>query len=118
VAEALAADDLAAHNARIEAMHTAAMAFGDPRLDAVAHVGPAKELTAARKQFYPLSMAVAELAVQSRRAGGVKVFECPMARSAVPSADTNQGRWVQTSGPLRNPFFGAEMLGCGKEILP
>jgi Cu(I)/Ag(I) efflux system membrane fusion protein len=118
VAEALAADDLAAHNARIEAMHTAAMAFGDPRLDAVAHVGPAKDLTVARKQFYPLSMAVAELAVRSRRAGGVKVFECPMARSAVPSADTNQGRWVQTSGPLRNPFFGAEMLGCGKEILP
>lgn len=124
VAEALAADDLAAHNARIEALHTAAMATGadldthGKRLAAVAHVGPAKDIIAARKQFYPLSMAVAELAVRSRGAGGVKVFECPMAKSAVPSAETNQGRWVQAAGPLRNPFFGAEMLDCGKEIQP
>jgi hypothetical protein len=41
-----------------------------------------------------------------------------MAKSAVPSADTNQGRWVQTQLPLRNPFFGSEMLDCGKEIRP
>ncbi|MCE9608727.1 MAG: efflux RND transporter periplasmic adaptor subunit [Chthoniobacter sp.] len=121
VGEALAADDLAAHNAGIEALHNAAMAFEEPRLTAVAHVGPAKDLTAARKQFYPLSMAVAELALQWRQQGGggsVKVFECPMAKSAVPSAETNQGRWVQVVGPLRNPFFGAEMLDCGKEIKP
>ena len=122
VGDALAADDLAAHNTRIEALHTAALALGGQRLGAVAHVGPAKDLVAARKQFYPLSMVVAELAVQWRRqAGGVvgvKVFECPMAKSAVPSAETNQGRWVQAAGPLRNPFFGAEMLECGKEIAP
>ena len=121
VGEALAADDLAAQNTRIEALHAAAMAFDDPRLTAVAHVTPAKDLTAARKQFYPLSMAVADIAMQVRRQDGkaaVKVFECPMAKSAVPSAETNQGRWVQAAGPLRNPFFGAEMLECGKEIQP
>ena len=97
------------------------MAFDDPRLTAVAHVTPAKDLTAARKQFYPLSMAVADIAMQVRRQDGkaaVKVFECPMAKSAVPSAETNQGRWVQVAGSLRNPFFGAEMLECGKEIQP
>ena len=121
VADALATDSLAAHNARIEALHSTAMAFDDPRLAAVAHVGPAKDLPAARQQFYPLSMAVAELAMHWREqggGGGVKVFECPMAKSAVPSAETNQGRWVQVAGPLRNPFFGAEMLDCGKEIKP
>jgi len=48
----------------------------------------------------------------------VKIFECPMAKSAVPSAETNQGRWVQLVGPIRNPFFGAEMLECGKEVQP
>ena len=128
VGEALAADDLAAHNARIGALHEAAMALvaelgsaGRP-LEAVAHVGPAADLTAARKQFYPLSMAVAELALRTRpaagQASGPKVFECPMAKSAVPSADTNQGRWVQWKAPLRNPFFGAEMLDCGKEVQP
>ena len=119
VAETLAADDLAAHNTRIEALHSAALALGDQRLAAVAHVGPARDLIAARKQFYPLSMIVAELALQVGRQDGkavVKIFECPMAKSAVPSAETNQGRWVQAAGPLRNPFFGAEMLDCGKEI--
>jgi hypothetical protein len=41
-----------------------------------------------------------------------------MAKSAVPSAETNQGRWVQLQAPLRNPFFGAEMLECGTEVKP
>ena len=128
VADALAADDLAAHNERIEALHTAAVAAGTElgahgkRLASVAHVGPAKDIIAARKQFYPISMAVADLAVQGRRQPGgitgVKIFECPMAKSAVPSAETNQGRWVQSDGPLRNPFFGAEMPDCGTEVRP
>lgn len=128
VGEALASDNLTAHNTRIAALHTAALALGTElgdrgqRLAGVAQVGPAKDLTAARKQFYPLSMVVSEIAVQARKQDGkavaVKVFECPMAKSAVPSAETNQGRWVQAAGPLRNPFFGAEMLECGKEIAP
>jgi Cu(I)/Ag(I) efflux system membrane fusion protein len=129
VSDALSSDDLEAHNARIAALHMAAMAaaeeLGEPgkRLGEVAHVGPAKTLADARKQFYPLATAVAGLAVQWKTqlpalAGKVKVFECPMAKSAVPSADTNQGRWVQMQLPLRNPYFGNEMLDCGKEIAP
>jgi len=128
VGAALASDDLAAHNQQIAALHEAAMAFGTAlgadgqRLGAVARVGPAGDLTAARKQFYPLSMVVAELALRTRlpadQGGAVKVFECPMAKSAVPSAETNQGRWVQLRAPLRNPFFGAEMLECGTEVKP
>ena len=124
IAEALASDDLVAHNARIPALHEAAMATVEAlgasgaRLGESAHVGPVKDLKDARKQFYPLSMAIAELAVQARSSGKVKIFECPMAKSAVPSAETNQGRWVQLVGPIRNPFFGAEMLECGKEVQP
>ncbi len=124
VAEALASDDLAAHNNRIATLHETAMATGEAlgaaggRLSESAHVGPAKDLKDARKQFYPLSMAIAELAAHAPVRGKVKVFECPMAKSAVPSAETNQGRWVQLAGPIRNPFFGAEMLECGKEVQP
>jgi Cu(I)/Ag(I) efflux system membrane fusion protein len=129
VADALASDDLAAHNSRIDALATAALAaaqeLGEPgqRLRAVARVGAAKTIAEARRQFYPLSMAVAGLALQWEKqlpeiAGHVKVFECPMAKSAVPSAETNQGRWVQLGAPLRNPYFGSEMLDCGKEIKP
>jgi Cu(I)/Ag(I) efflux system membrane fusion protein len=129
VGEALAADNLAAHNDRIADLHMAAMdaarAFGarGKRLDEVAHVGPADTLAEARKQFYPLSLAIANLASTARRelaaaATGLMIVECPMAKSAVPTADTNQGRWVQKSGPIRNPFFGAEMLECGTEVKP
>jgi Cu(I)/Ag(I) efflux system membrane fusion protein len=124
VAAALASDDLAGHNSHVPALHEAAMAAAEAlgpnaaRLSETAHVGPAKDLKAARKQFYPLSMAIAELAMHAGAGGKVKVFECPMAKSAVPSAETNQGRWVQLVGPIRNPFFGAEMLECGKEVQP
>lgn len=128
VSEALAADDLAAHNKANEIFRAKAEAvitsFGESarRLHDVANSGPAKDLVGARKQFYPLGIAVAELAAQWRQRDPafreVKIFECPMAKSAVPSAETNQGRWVQMNGPLRNPFFGAEMIDCGKEIKP
>jgi len=128
IAQALAADDLAAHNRQIAALQEAGMGASAElgplarQLTSLVHVGAAADLAAARKQFYPLSMAISDLAVRIRRQTGeadkIKVFECPMARSAVPSAETAQGRWVQVGGPLRNPFFGAEMLDCGKEIRP
>ena len=127
LAESLAADDLAAHNARVEAAHTAAMsAFKElgsvgKRLGDVANLAPSKNLVAARKQFYPLATITADLVTQLRREPefrDIKIFECPMAKTAVPSAETNQGRWLQMKGPLRNPYFGAEMLECGTEVKP
>ena len=26
--------------------------------------------------------------------------------------------WIQSAGPLQNPYFGAEMLECGTEVKP
>src|SRR5262249_24766328 len=122
---ALAADDLAAYNQSVVALHRAAMRLAEvlgvrgERLGKVAHGGDAAGPPSARKDFYPLSMIAAELALELRKQSpdfaNVKVFECPMAKSAVPSAETNAGRWVQTGGALKNPFFGAEMLDCGEE---
>jgi membrane fusion protein, copper/silver efflux system len=123
---ALAADDLAAHNASIPALQASATEVGAAlphgRLSSATNISAAKDLVSARKQFYPLSMAAADLVPSLRRAAPdlakIKVFQCPMAKSAVPSAETNEGRWVQLEGPLRNPFFGAEMLECGEEVRP
>jgi len=28
------------------------------------------------------------------------------------------GFWIQTNSPLRNPYFGSEMLDCGSEVNP
>ena len=73
---------------------------------------PAKDLAAARKQFLPFSTATVDLVKQLRKAepafAGLKVYHCPMA--------PKPGLWIQAKGPLRNPFFGAEMLECGKEV--
>jgi Cu(I)/Ag(I) efflux system membrane fusion protein len=44
-----------------------------------------------------------------------RVFNCPMVDRAIPGAAKN-GQWIQLQPPLRNPFFGAEMLECGTEV--
>ena len=125
---ALAADDLASFNAKVPAAQSAAQAtvaqWGEQgrRLGTAAPLAQASDLHAARKVFYPLSTAATELAAQLRRADHTfddfKIFACPMAQSAVPTALTAEGRWLQIGGPLRNPYFGAEMLTCGEEVKP
>jgi Cu(I)/Ag(I) efflux system membrane fusion protein len=126
VGAALSFDSLAQYNERapkvVEAAGKLANTMGKEgdRLIKLANLGAAKDLAAARTQFYPLSMASAEYAAvwreKSQEFEELKIYECPMAKSAVPSAETNTGRWLQLTGPIRNPFFGAEMLECGQEV--
>jgi membrane fusion protein, copper/silver efflux system len=79
-----------------------------------ANLKPAQNLESARTQFLPFSMAVAEFTRALRKNGGnvaVKVYKCPMYPEAGKTA-----YWIQAQGPLRNPFFGSEMLDCGQEV--
>ena len=88
------------------------------KLEAGGHLEPAKDLASARKEFLPFTMAAAELATQLRAQEpfkAVKIFNCPMVNRAVPGAAKN-GQWLQLAPPLRNPFFGAQMLECGSEV--
>lgn len=90
------------------------------KLETSGHLESAKDLPAARKTFHPFSQATAELAAVLRTQEAfqsVKIFNCPMVNRAVPGVERN-GRWVQMAGPLRNPFFGADMLECGSEVKP
>ncbi len=127
---ALAADSLPLFNERVPQVHAMIPklieAFGETKslrptlakFEQSGHLETAKDLTQARKEFLPFSMATAELAAQLRTQPGapaVKIFNCPMVNRAVPGADKN-GRWVQMEGPLRNPYFGAQMLECGSEV--
>jgi Cu(I)/Ag(I) efflux system membrane fusion protein len=127
---ALAADSLPLFNERAPRVHAMVPklieAFGETKplrptlakFEQSGHLEAAKDLAAARKEFLPFSMATAELAVLLRTQAGasaVKIFNCPMVNQAIPGADKN-GRWVQMEGPLRNPFFGAQMLDCGTEV--
>ena len=125
VTAALASDDLAGYNAAAAKLHAAMpalMEVGDAqwrpilkRISDSGHLEAAPDLKTARKAFLPLSTAVADLAKTSR--APLKIYSCPMVDRAVPGAK-NPGLWIQLKPPMRNPFFGAEMLDCGTEVKP
>jgi len=65
----------------------------------------AKSIDKARTAFKELSRPMAMWATMSRPTG-VNVVFCSMAK----------GSWLQTSAKIRNPYYGAKMLGCGQII--
>ncbi|MDP3850768.1 MAG: efflux RND transporter periplasmic adaptor subunit [Luteolibacter sp.] len=125
MAAALAKDDLAAFNKASEpAMDvTGAMAkllkLGD--LDKARHFHGFDDLKAARTAFHKFSVAATAALEPLRKAGQTpefQIYECPMVDEAIPGVP-KKARWIQTGGrAMANPFFGAEMLECGKEIKP
>ncbi len=125
VSQALAADDLAGFNAEWTKLSgllpplTDACAIAptlNPLLQrlAAAPWEAGRDLATARTQFLPVSTTVVELAKQLRKqtaaGASLKIYHCPMAPAP--------GVWLQAKGPLRNPYFGAKMLGCGEEVMP
>jgi len=77
---------------------------------------PAQDLTAARKDFLPFTAAATDFAKIARQQPpfrSVKIYKCPMAPKPGQTS-----YWLQLQGPLRNPFYGAEMIDCGSEVAP
>ncbi|MBI2832960.1 MAG: DUF3347 domain-containing protein [Acidobacteria bacterium] len=66
----------------------------------------ASDLTTARRRFGDLSEALVSYLDSNGLAPGaaVKIALCPMLKKP----------WLQKAGPLRNPYYGSEMLGCGE----
>lgn len=128
---ALAADKLEDFNREAAHLHTAAPAlvqafagvaeWANPvgQINAVAHISNAADLKAARKAFAPLSLAAVDFAQRLRLReadfASLKVYLCPMTEDAFPGAP-KRGTWLQLAPPLRNPYFGSEMLECGQEV--
>lgn len=130
MAKALSADDLAAFNqASKPAMGatdklTTALRGRSEALSELAdsrHFHGSKELAEARKSFHRFAQAAAAVLEPLRTIEGTPQFhlwECPMADRAIPGA-AKKARWLQTGDrPGANPYFGADMLDCGKEIQP
>ncbi len=65
----------------------------------------AAEIQALRQQFKALSRAVAQL-VERQAVAGHGIYFCPMA----------DAYWIQKSGAVKNPYYGAKMLGCGEVV--
>lgn len=77
---------------------------------------PAPDLVTARRDFLPISEAVANYAMNVRaHFPKLRVFRCPMTKELGGGAPNN-ARWIQLSDKLQNPFFGREMLDCGVEV--
>ena len=90
-------------------------------IQASGHLASSTDLKAARKAFHPMSVAAVEFVKALRKQDGVfkdiKVFRCPMTKDAFPGAPRT-AEWLQLAVPIRNPYFGAEMLDCGSEVKP
>ena len=129
---ALAADDLNKFNDLAPRVHASIPKLLDAlgtvkplrpalqKLEENGHLDKTKDLAAARKQFLPFSMATVDLVKQLRATEpfkSLRIFNCPMVNRAIPGAAKN-GAWIQLAPPLRNPYFGAEMLDCGTEVKP
>ena len=130
LAAALAADNVEQFNElttkvapAVEHLTTAFAEAGDwkstvEKLESAAKFQPTKDLKQARRMFQPFAAAVVELGRAARQQpafASVKVFRCPMTDQAYPGAPQS-AMWIQTNAPLRNPFFGSEMIDCGSEV--
>ena len=87
------------------------------QIASTANLPQAKSIEDARKSFYPFTARVTDFARVARQqtdaVGPLKIYKCPMAPKA---GETSY--WIQLQGPLKNPFYGAEMLDCGSEVAP
>jgi len=84
------------------------------KLSTVLPAGPANDLADARKAFLPFTAASVDLAKIARQKSAfraVKIYKCPMAPKPGQTSF-----WMQLAGPLRNPFYGGEMIDCGSEV--
>jgi len=72
---------------------------------AAEQLAAAKDITAAREAFKELSKPMAMWGTMAKPKGVVVMF-CAMAK----------GSWLQKKGEVRNPYYGASMLGCGEIV--
>lgn len=90
-------------------------------LDKSRHFHGFDDLKSARTAFHKFSVAAVAVLEPLRKAGKTpdfQIYECGMVDDAIPNVPP-KARWIQTGGrSMANPFFGAEMLECGKTIKP
>ena len=131
--QSLAADNLSEFSAYAGKMHEATPSLfaifssDNPwrqfieKIGRAGHMTVASDLKSARRNFHPLSEAAVELVKALRKQEvefkSLKVFRCPMTKDAFPGAPRT-AEWIQMQLPIRNPYFGAEMLDCGSEVKP
>ncbi|MCI0747614.1 MAG: FixH family protein [Verrucomicrobia subdivision 3 bacterium] len=76
-----------------------------------------QSLEDARTAFYAFTARAADFGKAARQQNdafrSLKIYKCPMAPKPGQTSS-----WLQLQGPLKNPFYGSEMLDCGSEVTP
>jgi Cu(I)/Ag(I) efflux system membrane fusion protein len=128
VSAALAKDDLTNARAAASATAQALSAVDMTLLEGDAHrrwmeahhaLTPSLRALAAARDIAPLRAAFAALAPELARLA--RTFGPPHDQTLYeircPMAFDNRGAmWLQTEETVRNPYFGASMLGCGEVV--
>ena len=123
IGEALAADTTKGVSTEAERIHKLAAKLDPKRVSgadakryepipanlgkAAEALGQAEDLLGAREAYKKLSAPILDWASMSKPAS-VNVVYCPMAKAS----------WLQRPGAVRNPYYGSEMLRCGRVVSP
>jgi Cu(I)/Ag(I) efflux system membrane fusion protein len=79
------------------------------RYEAAVDASMGKDMEGLRNAFKEVSMAFIEIGKQARipsDSPSISVYRCPMAKA----------NWLQVVGPVRNPYYGTEMIDCGGPV--
>jgi membrane fusion protein, copper/silver efflux system len=91
-------------------------------LDKARHFHGFDDIKSARIAFHKFSVAASTTLEPLRKAGQTPDFQdlrVPNGGPRYSRRAPKKGRWIQSGArSMGNPFFGAEMLECGKEIKP
>ncbi|MFO0634272.1 MAG: hypothetical protein U0168_15600 [Nannocystaceae bacterium] len=114
IAAALAADDASGVPGLASELQREAKALSDkPGLGKVtsAAAGLSADLTATRRAFKNVSDGMIEyMRADASTQAGFELVHCPMA------FEDKGALWVQASGKIANPYYGASMLRCGSKL--
>ena len=74
------------------------------------NISKADEIETQREYFISLSEEIISISKQIETSQKLFVQKCPM-------ANNNQGaKWLSLEEEIKNPYYGASMLGCGSVI--
>jgi hypothetical protein len=102
ITTALAADKMDGVADNVKKLGDEAEKAGLAELAKAARAMKTGNISDARTSFKAASEAM--VTANKAAGGGLKTAYCPMAKA----------HWLQTSAPVRNPFYGASMLECGR----
>ncbi len=91
-------------------VHTAWMKIVNNLKEDAEHISGTKDISHQRDHFMSLSKNMYELIKVAKPTEPVYYQHCPMAN------DGKGANWLSKESGIKNPYYGSQMLTCGKTI--